>query len=168
MSCGVGCRLGSDLMWLWLATAAPLWPLAWKLPYAPGVVLKSQKKKKKKKKKRLADLECEKSHRQIHFSLLSFPSLLPLFYSSFLPLFLFLLPFYNFLYFFFFYLNIFIASVAENEFAGAVVTKCHKPQGLSLRFLRFLEATSSEARCPWGWFLLRARRENLFQTPNLW
>ena len=30
---------------------APIWPLAWKPPYAKGVALKRQKKKKKKKKK---------------------------------------------------------------------------------------------------------------------
>ena len=36
MSCGVGHRCSSDplLLWLWLAATAPIWPLAWKLPYA--------------------------------------------------------------------------------------------------------------------------------------
>ena len=39
-SCNVGCRRGSDLVWLWLwlwgrlAAAAPIQPLAWELPYA--------------------------------------------------------------------------------------------------------------------------------------
>ena len=37
MSCGVGCRRGSDLALLWLwgrpAAAAPIQPLAWELPY---------------------------------------------------------------------------------------------------------------------------------------
>ena len=51
MSCGVCCRLGSDLalMWLWckLAAAVPIQPLAWELPYALGVTLKRPKKKKK-------------------------------------------------------------------------------------------------------------------------
>ena len=51
MSCGVGRRLGSDPAWLWLwlwhglAAAAPILPLAWELPYAAGVALKSRKKK---------------------------------------------------------------------------------------------------------------------------
>ena len=54
MSCGIGCRCGSDLalLWLWrswVATAL-IRPLAWESPYASGEVLKRQKKKKKKKK----------------------------------------------------------------------------------------------------------------------
>ena len=54
MSCGVGSRCNSDplLLWLWLrlAAAAPIRPLACDLPYATGVALKAKKKKKKKKK----------------------------------------------------------------------------------------------------------------------
>ena len=54
MSCGVGCRCGSDpeLLWLWcrLAAAAPIQPLAWELPYALSVALKSKKYKIKLKK----------------------------------------------------------------------------------------------------------------------
>ena len=50
-SCGVVCRCGSDpeLLWLWhrLVAIAPIRPLAWELPYALGVALKSKKKKKK-------------------------------------------------------------------------------------------------------------------------
>ena len=46
MSCGIGCRRGSDLalLWLWrrLAAADPICPLAWELPYAAGVALKKQ------------------------------------------------------------------------------------------------------------------------------
>ena len=49
MSSGVGHRRSSDpvLLWLWsrLAATAPIQPLAWKLPYAAGTALKSQKKK---------------------------------------------------------------------------------------------------------------------------
>ena len=47
MSCGVGCRCGSDpeLLWLWCRPAAPIQPLAWELPYASGVAPKRQKKK---------------------------------------------------------------------------------------------------------------------------
>ena len=47
MSCGVGHRRGPDpvLLWLWcrLAAVAPIHPLAWELPYAKGVALKSKK-----------------------------------------------------------------------------------------------------------------------------
>jgi len=53
MSCGVGhrCSLDPGLLWLcpWLAAAAPIRPLAWELPYAPGADLKRKKKKKKGK-----------------------------------------------------------------------------------------------------------------------
>ena len=41
MSCGVGCRLSSDLVLLWLwhrpVAVAPIRPRAWELPYATGV-----------------------------------------------------------------------------------------------------------------------------------
>ena len=54
MSCGVGCRRGSDpmLLWLWcrLAATAPIRPLAWEPPYAEGVALKRQKTKQNKTK----------------------------------------------------------------------------------------------------------------------
>ena len=50
-SCGVGHRLGSDLVLLWLwhrpAARAPIQPLAWELPYAAGAALKRRKKRKK-------------------------------------------------------------------------------------------------------------------------
>ena len=49
MSCGVGCRRGSDtaLLWLWyrLQTVALIQPLAWEPPYAAGEALKRKKKK---------------------------------------------------------------------------------------------------------------------------
>ena len=52
MSCGVGCRQGSDpvLLWLWCrpVATAPIQPLAWEHPYAAGAALKRPKKKKKK------------------------------------------------------------------------------------------------------------------------
>ena len=56
MSCGVGCRHGSDpvLLWLWLwlwcrpAAVALIRPLVWEPPYAAGAALKKKKKKKKK------------------------------------------------------------------------------------------------------------------------
>ena len=48
MSCGVGCRCGSDpaLLWLWYRPAATvlIWPLAWEPPYATGEGLKRQNK----------------------------------------------------------------------------------------------------------------------------
>ena len=58
MSCGVGCRRGSDfvLPWLWhrATVVAPIQPLAWEPPYTVRVALK--KKKKKEKKKRFTDI----------------------------------------------------------------------------------------------------------------
>ena len=54
MSCGVGCRRGSDLalLWLWrrLVATALIRPLAWEPPYAAGAAQKKAKKTKKKKK----------------------------------------------------------------------------------------------------------------------
>ena len=50
MSCGVGCRLGSDpvLLWLWCrpAATAPIRPLAWEPPYAAGVAQEMAKRQK--------------------------------------------------------------------------------------------------------------------------
>ena len=55
MSCGVGCRLSSDplLLWLWcrLVATAPIGPLAWDPPYAVEAALEKAKKKKRKKEK---------------------------------------------------------------------------------------------------------------------
>ena len=47
VSFGVGHRGSSDsgLLWLWFASAAPIGPLAWELPYATSAALKSKKKK---------------------------------------------------------------------------------------------------------------------------
>ena len=47
LSCGVGCRHGLDpeLLWLWYrppASVALIQALAWELPYAAGVALKSK------------------------------------------------------------------------------------------------------------------------------
>ena len=56
MSCGVGCRLGSDpaLLWLWrrLAATAPIRPLAWESPYAAGAAQRNSKKKKRKARRK--------------------------------------------------------------------------------------------------------------------
>jgi len=55
VSCGAGCRRGSDLALLWLwrrpVAIALIRPLAWEPPYATGAVLKKTKDKKKEKKK---------------------------------------------------------------------------------------------------------------------
>jgi len=60
VSCGVGCRRGSDLvllcLWHRLAATAPIRPLAWEPPYATGVALeKTKTKTKTKTKNRHAD-----------------------------------------------------------------------------------------------------------------
>ena len=51
MSCGIGCRCGSDPMLLWLwhrpAATAPIGPLAWEPPYAAGVAQEMAKRQKK-------------------------------------------------------------------------------------------------------------------------
>jgi len=67
VSCGVGCRCGSDpaLLWLWcrLVATAPIGPLAWESPYAAGAaqdqeIAKRPKKKKKKGNKGKESLIC--------------------------------------------------------------------------------------------------------------
>ena len=54
MSCGVGCRRGSDPTWLWLwcrpAAIAPIGPLAWEPPYATGVAQEMAKRQQQQKK----------------------------------------------------------------------------------------------------------------------
>ena len=49
MSCGVGRRRGSDLVWLWRrpATTALIQPLAWEPPYAAGATLEKAKRQNK-------------------------------------------------------------------------------------------------------------------------
>ena len=53
VSCGVGCRRGSDpaLLWLWrrLVAMAPIRPLAWEPPYAVGAAQEMAKRQKIKK-----------------------------------------------------------------------------------------------------------------------
>ena len=50
MSCAVGRRHGSDLVWLWCrpAAVAPIRLLAWEPPDAVGVALEKKKKKEEK------------------------------------------------------------------------------------------------------------------------
>ena len=56
MSCGVGCRRGSDpmLLWLWYRPEAtgPIQPLTWEPPYAAGVALEKAERQKIKIKYR--------------------------------------------------------------------------------------------------------------------
>ena len=71
MSCGVGCRLGSDpaLLWLWYSPTGTtlIWTLAWELPYVKGMALKRPKKKererekRKKEKNKIPNVGCWKS-----------------------------------------------------------------------------------------------------------
>ena len=51
VSCGVGCRRGSDLalLWLWCSLAALIRLLVWEALYAVSEALKRQKTKRKKK-----------------------------------------------------------------------------------------------------------------------
>ena len=59
MTCGVGHRHGSDLVWLWLwhrpAVVAPIRPLARASPHAVGAAPKRKIQKTKKKKKERKD-----------------------------------------------------------------------------------------------------------------
>ena len=59
MSCGVGCRCGSDpkLLWLWCRPVAItlIRPLAWEPSCAMGAALKRQKQKKKNKIQNVLD-----------------------------------------------------------------------------------------------------------------
>ena len=54
MSCGIGCRSGSDpeLLWLWcrLVATAQITPLAWKLLKAGGEAKKKKKKEREREK----------------------------------------------------------------------------------------------------------------------
>ena len=54
MSCGIGCRRGSDptLLWLWCrpVATAPIRPPARETPYAMGAALEKTKKTPKKQK----------------------------------------------------------------------------------------------------------------------
>ena len=54
MNCGVGRKLSSDpiWLWLWLAATPPSRPPAREPPYAWGVALIRQKKKRKKEKEK--------------------------------------------------------------------------------------------------------------------
>ena len=55
MSCGVGCRCGSDpaLLWLWRrpAAEAPTGPPTWEYPHAAGAAQEWQKDKNKQTNK---------------------------------------------------------------------------------------------------------------------
>ena len=55
VSCGVGRRLGSDpallLLWCRPAAVALIRPLAWELPYAMGIALKTKNQNQNQRKK---------------------------------------------------------------------------------------------------------------------
>ena len=74
MSCGVGCRRGSDpvLLSLWrrLGATAPIGPLAWEPPYAAGAAQRNSKKKRQKKKKEREMLKQYNTNTKIHNRLL--------------------------------------------------------------------------------------------------
>ena len=61
MSCGVGCRCGSDpmLLWLWCrpVAIAPIGPLAWEPPYVTEAALEMAERPKKKKSEVLLSRE---------------------------------------------------------------------------------------------------------------
>ena len=67
MSCGVGCRRGSDptFLWLWhrLEATAPIRPLVWEPPCAAGAAQEMAKRQKKKKKK-IPIQSCQGGERQ--------------------------------------------------------------------------------------------------------
>ena len=69
MSCGAGCRCGSDpvLLWLWCGPAATalIRPLAWEPAYAAGAALEKAKRQKKKKKKKKKERKKEKKQMKI-------------------------------------------------------------------------------------------------------
>ena len=82
MSCGVGCRRGSDpaLLWLWRrpVATAPIQPLAWEPPYAAGAaqeIATTTKDKKTKKKKGLVVSRIEANSFAIFFFKISNVSL---------------------------------------------------------------------------------------------
>ena len=62
VSCGVGCRCGSDpkLLWLWrrLTATAPIQPLAWEPPYATGAALEMAKRQKKNNNNKIKEIPC--------------------------------------------------------------------------------------------------------------
>ena len=62
VSCGVGCRGGSDpaLQWLWCrpAATAPIGPLAWEPPCAAGAAIKKKRKRRKRNKRKRKDSLC--------------------------------------------------------------------------------------------------------------
>ena len=51
MSCGVGCRCGTDPALLWLTATALILPLAWEPLHASGSALKRQKERGKKRER---------------------------------------------------------------------------------------------------------------------
>ena len=75
MSCGVGCRRGSDpaLLWLWRrpVATAPIQPLAWEPPYAAGAAQEMAKRQKKKKKgnEEVQTIRCKIRYKDILYNM---------------------------------------------------------------------------------------------------
>ena len=85
MSCGVGRRLGSDpvLLWLWcrLVATALILPLAWEPPHATSAALEKAKRQKRKKKERKKDKLSHNIHYILKYGIikiLNFRKILPL------------------------------------------------------------------------------------------
>ena len=68
MSCGIGCRLGSDpvLLWLWYRPVAMalIRPLTWEPPYAETAAQEKAKKHTQKKDKRQKKKERKKERKK--------------------------------------------------------------------------------------------------------
>ena len=62
-SCGVGCRGGSDVVFLWLgcrlAATALIRPLAWEPPYASGAAVEKAKRQKNGGRQKVKTVNCE-------------------------------------------------------------------------------------------------------------
>ena len=78
MSCGVGCRCGLDpaLPWPWcgLATVAPIQSLAWELPYATGVALKSKAKNPQKTENQPTNQTKNSNNNNLRVKKIKFPA----------------------------------------------------------------------------------------------
>ena len=70
MSCGVGCRLGSDpaLLWLWLAATAPVQSLAWERPHAMGGRRERKEERKKESERKREERREEEGRKEIRSS----------------------------------------------------------------------------------------------------
>jgi len=91
VSCGAGCRCGSDhvLLWLWCrpAATAPIRPLAWEPPYATGAAQEIAKRQKTKTKNK-TELTIQLNRMLLSavlilaFTLMKFKVLIPHFFAK--------------------------------------------------------------------------------------